>query len=1672
MDFLNKRTFVFAFLFMVSLGVPAQDFGNEWIVTGQKYFKIKTAENGIYRITYQDLVTSGFPVNTPGFNKGKIQMFHRGVEQAIYISGAQTGTFNSNEVIEFYGKKNDGFLDAYLYKSPGVQPHQYYNLYTDTTAFFITYAFANVTGKRMETRTAEFNSSNLPKETYHLEENLTVFVDQYSEGQYYPLGSNGATLLASYDTGEGWTGARIQKTKSRDFKVSGITGLVASGAKPKLELVLVGRNNRKHNVNLTVGPAISSLRSIKDLEFDYYSSATINETIEFADISNAGDLNARVLVNGFPNESTDYVSVSYVKLTYPQSFSLTGGSKIFNIAPNPGGKSFVEISNITPATIIYDITDPNNVKRLNYFISGSTGNTVVSNTVSGRKLLVVNNEYKAAALSNIAFRNLSSTANYLIVTNKLLHEPVESVGDPIKAYTSYRASVAGGSYDTLSINVDQLYNQFTYGEVSPLAIRRFADYMLTIGNPKFLFLIGKALNVTLKYHRTAHPADYIHRDLVPTMGFPGSDVLFTAGLKGTGREPAIPTGRIAARTPQEVVNYLNKIKEMEALSYDDLWHKDLIHLSGGLQSNEVELFKSYTQGFADIAEDAYLGGDVTLISKTTNLTVEFINIAEQINKGALMVTFFGHSAPDVTDIEIGKCTNPVNGYNNKGKYPMFFVNGCDAGDIFSTGYSLGEDWMMAADKGAIAFLAYSHLAYAGPLKRFAEEFYSTVFGDSVFINKTIGEINKETVKRFTEKYSPIELYTSQATEMVLQGDPAYKLFPSDKPDYETNDNLLYLQSFDGKTITALTDSFSLGIIARNLGKISTDSLHLQIKRSLSSGDQIVLDTTFLPVFYEDTLFVNIQTGEEGSGLNRFEVILDPLNIAPETDETNNIGILEYFIPLNQVVAIAPKEFSIVNKEEVKLIAQNTEISSAAQQYLFEIDTSYLYNSGWKKQQTISSVTIPEWKVNISIPKDTVVFYWRVKLNNNDPDNAWATSSFTYIKNGAEGWAQSAFPQLLKDKTADVTLNTSLRKAEFNKVKTQVSIKTHGKDFGVDPYKSTQLLLNDFGHVFDGRCGNNRLLAVAFNKITAEPYLVLNKVDFPAAYYCGRTFGELANRLTDAQITGGSLLLEDYINRVPDGDFVILFSSGQINYETWPLSTKDKLQELGIDLTNFNQLKNGYPYIVFGQKGAATGTAVEVLPDLGPTGLPLTETLTFNYTVSGQMDRGSITSSFIGPSSEWNTLYTKSRSTNSNDFINYDVIGVSDIYGEQILASAITEESFDLSFIDEKLYPRIKIRANLKDSVDLTPPQLLRWQVNYTGFPEGVLYATPGQKLEGLELQEGEEMEVKYVFKNISDKDFTDSIAVQATFINNTTLEKTVNIDNYKPLLKNDSIPFSVQVTTFGKVGVNSLQTYVNPRLQPEENYFNNVITLNKYLNVDKDNANPILDVVFDGVHIMDGDIVSPSPLITITLKDENQYKIKKDTVGLEIFLKRECDGCLVEQIFFNNPNLKWYPGDETNKLRVEYQPPNLENGRYNLQVQGKDASGNRSGINPVEKSFEVINESTITNFYPYPNPFSTKTRFVFTLTGREIPDEIKILVMTISGKVVREINQDELGALKIGNNISDFHWDGTDQYGDKLANGVYLYKVTVKKNGQKLDQRKTGGDKGFQKGFGKMYILR
>ena len=263
--------------------------------------------------------------------------------------------------------------------------------------------------------------------------------------------------------------------------------------------------------------------------------------------------------------------------------------------------------------------------------------------------------------------------------------------------------------------------------------------------------------------------------------------------------------------------------------------------------------------------------------------------------------------------------------------------------------------------------------------------------------------------------------------------------------------------------------------------------------------------------------------------------------------------------------------------------------------------------------------------------------------------------------------------------------------------------------------------------------------------------------------------------------------------------------------------------------------------------------------------------------------------------------------------------------------------------------------------------------------------------------------------------------------------------------------------------------------QPEQFYFNNLAQTS--FSVIKDNTNPILDVTFDGVHILNNDIVSPNPFIVIELDDENPFLILSeniDTANFQIEIMSPNSNVWQRINFFNDliPNLEWFINEDENKFTIEYHPKFTEDGTYTLRVQGQDKSGNSSGDEPYEIQFEVIQKSSISNIYNYPNPFSTKTHFAFTLTGSKIPEKLELQILNVRGRLVKQISLTDNEVIRIGNNITEYFWDGKDDFGDPLANGVYLYRVISEIENEAIDHFLTQGDKAFTNGWGKMYLIR
>ncbi|ARK12737.1 C25 family cysteine peptidase [Fibrella sp. ES10-3-2-2] len=816
--------------------------GNEWITIGQPYYKIPVAQKGLYRITFADLQQAGMPLAT--LDPKTLQLFHRGVEQAILVEGEADGKFDPTDYIEFIGQGNDGLQDSALYRPATAQPHAYYSLYSDTTAYFLTARPTALPGKRMS-RYADTDVGTLTPQPYIWANELRVFTDQYPAGNIYPIGAgygNGA-ILTAYDVGEGWMGNSIN-AKTRSEQTLTLTKVLhTSLTTSTLTVQYIGRTPTSHTVQVQVGQRARP-RTLDPVQSRDYDPVTLSVPLSTTDMADGG----RVICSLSPQEEGEAVSMAYLRVEYPHQPDLGGYTyREFRTSSDPGGRALLRLTNVPSTGRVFDLTIPGQTSVLsgtfvNSNLTNGTWTSVVREAGVARQLLMTSTVLPVSGIQRVTFRAIDpAKAGFVIVTHPALRAPIASQPDAVTQYAAYRASRAGGGYDTLSVTIDQLYNQFSYGERTPLAIRRFVDYLSRTGSPKALLLIGQSRDP-----QGVRKNPLINSlDMVPNGGWPGSDLALVTGLSGRpDYVPALPVGRLNVTQPQQVLDYLNKVKEHEAAASTAPWRKKMLNMSGGQSAYELSLFRAFVDEFGARLTGRTVAGQVESVSKKTDATVETIPIVDQVNAGVGIISMFGHSSLDVADIDIGFVSNDRLGYRNKGRYPLLLVNGCATGNFYFGQRTFVSDWVLTPERGAILALAHTYNGFASSLKTYTDVLYS-VLTDSSWYARPFGVIQAESIRRYMAVNSSI-YDKANAEQITLQGDPAVRLFPFSLPDFAFSETSIRLQPSP--------NSLTLTAVALNLGRALSQRPQVRVRQYAATGQ--LLQEAKQPINaarYSDTL---------------------------------------------------------------------------------------------------------------------------------------------------------------------------------------------------------------------------------------------------------------------------------------------------------------------------------------------------------------------------------------------------------------------------------------------------------------------------------------------------------------------------------------------------------------------------------------------------------------------------------------------------------------------------------------------------------------------------------------------------------------------------------------------------------------------------------------------------
>ncbi|MEM7102600.1 MAG: C25 family cysteine peptidase [Bacteroidota bacterium] len=1624
-------------------------YGNEWINYEQDYVKFNIAEEGVFRVDRQTLLDTGADLsNVDGAN---FQMYHLGQEIPIFVSNS--GDFGNSDFIEFYGQKYLSELDYYLVPNPDQLTNPYYSLFTDTSAYFLTWNNSTA-NSRLEPTANDL--TNLPAaEPFFMYEHVEWYNNKHLPG----FVQNDLTE-ARIVIGQGWsTGYASVRTLNVP-----LSAIFASGP------------------DATIDMQIFSGIGAHQLQVDINSTTVINEVFnnfrlnEYTVSMAAGNLTESMQFDVEGVLDNDLHSVAYITIDYPRTFDFAGASMFNFELPASNNPVYLDITNfdVTGSNVyLYDRTNGLSIQTQ---VSGSNVQVKLPASAVNRELVLINRassiEVTTDMINTVQFRDYNTDqGDFIIVSNQLLYDDGNG-NNFVQGYADYRGTTG---FSPIIIEVQELFDQFGYGvNRQSMAFRNFSHFAVRNWDqhpPEYLFIIGKARGyVPLRNN----PAVNYPIEKVPTYGN-GADNLLTASVLSD--VPIIPIGRLAAFEGSEVGIYLDKVMAFEGNQTlpqtieDKAWMKRIIHLGGGDANIQTQI-RVNLNSYKDIIEAESYGGNVFSFFKTSTDPIQISQsdfLDSLINDGSSMITFFGHSSPNSFDFNLDLPEN----YTNFERYPLIFSLGCFTGNIFKKTKGLSEDFVIIEDKGAIGFLASTQLASFGSLNLWGDRFYRNV--STLHYEEGIGK----SIQAVIASLDNSSYETRRLNQfMSLHGDPAVSLNSHEAPDYLVKGTAT---SFEPSLITTQLDSFDINVTITNIGEAVPDSFDITITRELPDGTLInaVNERVESPEF-ESSFSFTLPVRDDALGLNQFCITADAVDDIGERPlpdaENNNTYCLNQYILSDDVLPVHPYPFAIVPENTPTLKASTANTFAGELEYFMEIDTTELFNSPIKISTSIVQAggTL-EWTPNVDYQNETV-YYWRVQVNPDLVPNSsgWKTSSFIYIQDEFPGWNQSHFYQFQKDDYINMRLKPN---REFSFIEDFLELTLDLSYPGILVNDQIAFYINGSKQYHFGFCGNLGVVNFAvFDPVSGEPWI--NNPDGLGGIYgsteCRPLVPNFAYPVTNME--GRQKAIDFLRDTVPDGFYVLAYTYGDYSPQNW---TSDSLsvgdvtlfsvfEELGA--TQLRSMQGSpVPYSAFMRKGNPAFAQEQFAASTA-------DVLNSVYQLPGSWNNGYVESPAIGPAADWSQLlwnFSALDGMAQNDNVYIDVIGLDANENQTILATGITDMDTTLNFVNPEQYPFIKLRFNAQDVINETSAQLDFWRVIFEEIPDAALRPEILFTLDNDTIQQGRDLTMQIAIENLTNADM-DSLLIKY-IISDDNNNELVQSNRMAPLLGGESLVAELLLPTRDLAGSNRIFIEANPDDdQLERFHFNNIALVD--FNVTRDVLNPILDVTFDGKHIMEGDIVSARPNILITLKDENKYLELGDTSLFKILLQYPGEAGL-RQVHFDSDEMTFYPADpsnlgDENRAVIELNPSFLVNGTYQLFVQAEDATGNQSGDLDYKVAFEVINEASISNVLNYPNPFTTSTRFVFTLTGAELPEFMKIQIMTVTGKVVREIMMDELGPISIGNNITDYAWDGTDQYGDRLANGVYLYRVITHYNGEEMQRYQNNTNQYFKEGIGKMYLMR
>ncbi len=237
-------------------------------------------------------------------------------------------------------------------------------------------------------------------------------------------------------------------------------------------------------------------------------------------------------------------------------------------------------------------------------------------------------------------------------------------------------------------------------------------------------------------------------------------------------------------------------------------------------------------------------------------------------------------------------------------------------------------------------------------------------------------------------------------------------------------------------------------------------------------------------------------------------------------------------------------------------------------------------------------------------------------------------------------------------------------------------------------------------------------------------------------------------------------------------------------------------------------------------------------------------------------------------------------------------------------------------------------------------------------------------------------------------------------------------------------------------GKGKISYYAENGTEDAHGYFNEVVVGGTAPGNLNDQQGPVIRLFLNDSSFVSGGTTDPTPAIFALLWDEQGINTTGGSIGHDIVavLDENTQKSMILNDYYEADLDSYQSGS------LLYNLSKLAEGPHRLSLKAWDILNNSS---EVSIDFLVVSSEKpiLTHVLNYPNPFTTHTEFWFEHNQPCCDIQVMIEVFTVSGKLVKTLRET---VPTTGYRAAPISWDGLDDYGERLARGVYVYRVSIR----------------------------